>query len=256
MEEVWKLILLAGVGLIAGFTNVVAGGGSFLTLPVLIFTGLPGPVANGTNRIGILIQNLFAIWRFRKLKVFPWRFGLIITIPAVAGAVLGAYLATEISDAAFKKVLAFIMVLITFVSLYFKPTKKLEERTHSGDSLHRVSRKKWLLLIAAFFLVGIYGGFVQAGVGFLILSAIVLSGYDLVHANSIKVFVVFFFTIIALAIFIAKGQVHFARGLALAVGTTIGGQFGAVASVRKGNVFIQRFVTVAILVFAVKLLLG
>ena len=255
MNEIWKLILLAIVGLIAGFVNVVAGGGSFLTLPVLIFAGLPGPVANGTNRIGILIQNIFAVARFHKLKVFPWKFALAVITPATMGAIIGAFMATEISDAAFRKILAVIMIGITFVSLYFKPTKRLqsgEEKVELGS----ISWKKWAGIITAFFFIGIYGGFVQAGVGFLILSAIVLSGFDLVRGNAIKVFVVLIFTIFALGIFISKGQVNWSMGLSLAVGTTIGGQFGAIASVKKGNKFIQKFVTVAIIVFAIKLLIS
>lgn len=255
MIAFWKIPLLVLVGLIAGFVNVVAGGGSFLTLPVLIFVGLPGPVANGTNRIGIFIQNIFAVMRFHKLKVFPWKFALAVIPTSTAGAIIGALLATEVSDAAFRKILAVIMIVITFVSLYFKPTQKLQNGGQSVD-LGEISGAKWVGITVAFFFIGIYGGFVQAGVGFLILSAIVLSGYDLVRGNAIKVFVVLIFTIFALGIFIASGQVNFVLGLSLAIGTTIGGQFGAIASVKKGNKFIQRFVTVAIIVFAIKLLIG
>ncbi len=251
MGQAANLLLLAGVGLIAGFVNVVAGGGSFLTLPVLIFTGLPAPVANGTNRIAILIQNLFAALRFRQLGVLPLRFALAITAPAVGGAVLGALVASGIEDILFRRILAAIMIAVTLFSLYFRPSRRLSQSSNPS-----MTKGKWAAVLLAFFFVGFYGGFVQAGVGFLFLSVMVLTGYDLVRANAIKVFVVFLFTILALAIFISKGQVNFVKGLALAVGNTVGGQLGAVASVRRGERFIQKFVTAAIFVFAIKLILS
>lgn len=249
-----KYILLGGVGLIAGFVNVVAGGGSFLTLPTLIFTGLPATLANGTNRVGLIFQNFFAVLRFKKLKVFPLKFAILVTIPAVFGSILGAHWALRVGDVLFKKILAFFMVTITLISLYLKPTERLKKRTLPENE--HIPIKKWILIIISFFLIGIYGGFVQAGVGFLILSALSLSGYDLIHSNAIKVFVVLIFTIIAFSMFLIKGQVNFSKGLSLAAGMIVGGQLGAVIQVKKGNKFIRNFVTLAIIFFAVKLLIG
>ncbi len=251
----WKLALLALVGLFAGFINVVAGGGSFITLPVMIFLGLPPSTANGTNRVGILIQNIFALWRFHRLKVFPWKFSLMVVSPAVAGALLGANLATIIGQEAFKKALALLMVLVTGVTLYINPVKKLA-RSSSVSDFPDLNLKRWTLTMVLFFLIGIYGGFVQAGVGFFILSAVLLSGLDLVRGNAVKIFVVLIFTVFALGVFLSKGMVNWTAGLSLAVGTTLGGQLGAIASVKKGNKFIQRFVTVLIVIFALKLLLS
>ncbi len=251
----WKLALLALVGLFAGFINVVAGGGSFITLPVLIFLGLPPSTANGTNRVGILIQNIFALWRFYRLKVFPWKFSLMVVAPAVAGALLGANLATIISQEAFKKALALLMVVVTGVTLYINPVKKLAGSSSVSD-FPDLNFKRWALTMFLFFLIGIYGGFVQAGVGFFILSAVLLSGLDLVRGNAVKIFVVLIFTVFALGVFLSRGMVNWTAGLSLAVGTTLGGQLGAIASVKKGNKFIQRFVTVLIVIFALKLLLS
>ncbi len=251
----WKLVLLSATGLFCGFINVVAGGGSFISLPVLIFMGLPPAVANGTNRIGILIQNIFALWRFHRLRVFPWRFSMAVVAPAVLGALLGAHLATVISQELFKKALAFLMVVVTAVTLYLKPVGKLSQG-QKDLSLPELSTKKWAFVLGLFFLIGIYGGFVQAGVGFFILSAILLAGYDLVRGNAVKIFVVLIFTVFALGVFLSKGLVNWEAGLALAVGTTVGGQIGALTSVRRGNKFIQKFVTVLIVIFALKLLIS
>ncbi len=251
----WKLVLLVLVGLFSGFINVVAGGGSFITLPVLIFMGLPPAVANGTNRVGILIQNIFALWRFQRLRVFPWKFSVAVVGPAVLGALLGAHLATVIPQEVFKRALALLMVVVTVVTLYFKPIGRLEGG-REDLSLPELSLKKWAFVLVLFFFIGIYGGFVQAGVGFFILSAVVLAGYDLVRGNAVKIFVVLVFTVFALGVFMSRGLVLWKAGLALALGTTLGGQLGALASVRRGNKFIRRFVTVLIVIFAVKLILS
>ena len=116
-----SVALLFGAGLVAGTVNVLAGGGSFLTLPVLIFVGLPPGVANATNRVGVLLQNVGAVWGFHRHRVLPWRGALWASLPAMAGAVLGTWGALEIGDDAFRQVLAFLMVAVTLWSLWKSP---------------------------------------------------------------------------------------------------------------------------------------
>ena len=245
----FQLAGLFVIGVLAGFINTVAGGGSFLTLPLLIFMGLPGAVANGTNRLGIFLQSLAGVGKFHSHGVFPWRFALIVSIPAVAGALLGAHWAVDMGDAAFKRWLALFMVVMTFVSLY-KPAGTFTV----SDAGYSPAR--WAAIIFAFFGIGLYGGFIQAGVGFLLLAGMALTGHDLVRGNAIKVFVVLVFTIFALGIFIYNGKVDYGLGIVLGVGNSVGARFGASASVKGGNIFIRRFVTVMMLVFAAKLLFG
>lgn len=240
-------ILLFLVGVITGFINVIAGGGSFLTLPLLIFMGLPPTVANGTNRLGIFLQSITAVKQFHKLGVFPVKFAIFAAIPATLGSLLGAYWATIISENSFKRYLAVLMIVITLITMYnpigkFKPK---HESTLSGN------RKVVIFII--FFLIGIYGGFIQAGVGFLILAGMLLTGYDLIVGNAVKTFVTLIFTIFALAIFIMSSKVNFTLGIILGVGNMIGAHFGTTVAVKKGNKFIQYFVTVCIIIFAVKL---
>lgn len=242
-----QLAALFVVGILSGFINTVAGGGSFLTLPLLIFMGLPAAVANGTNRLGIFLQSLAGVGKFHAHGVFPWRFALIVSVPAVAGALLGAHWAVSVSDEAFKRWLALFMVVMTFVSLY-KPKSSF---VLSDDGY---SPRRWAAIIIAFFIIGVYGGFIQAGVGFLLLAGMALTGHDLVRGNAIKVFVVLVFTIFALGIFIHSGKIDYGLGIVLGLGNGVGARFGANASVKGGNVFIRRFVTVMMLVFAVKLL--
>ena len=233
-------LALAAAGLVAGTLNVIAGGGSFLTLPILIFFGLPAGVANGTNRVGILLQNVAAVWSFDRAAVLDRRSLLWAAAPSTVGAALGTWLALQISDQGFQRVLAFLMVVVSLVS-FWRPAPPAQAAARTVP------------LMAGFFLVGVYGGFVQAGVGFLILAATTLGGLDLVRGNAVKVLAVLCFTSLSLAIFAWQGRVSWPHGLALAAGTMIGGVLGARLTVLKGHTWLRTVVTVTVLLFAVKL---
>ena len=248
-ELLWQVPLLIAVGTIAGFLNILAGGGSLLTLPVLIFLGLPSSMANGTNRVAIFIQNIFAISGFRKLGIFPWRIALLCTAPALVGAWFGANLAVDIDDQLFKRLLAVIMLGV----LAFTPWDAMR-RLDLKEA--RLTPLRFTFLIVSFFGVGIYGGFVQAGVGFLVITALLAQGLDLVRINAIKVIVIFFFTAVALAVFIAHDQVDWTLGIAMAVGNATGGWVGTHMAVRKGHDWIKKVVSLTVVVFALKLLFG
>ncbi|MBN2332614.1 MAG: sulfite exporter TauE/SafE family protein [Deltaproteobacteria bacterium] len=240
-------ILLFLFGIIAGTLNVIAGGGSFLTMPLLIFLGLPPTVANGTNRVGILLQNVGAVWGFHRHKVVDWRYVVWAALPATAGALLGAWGAVRIGEQAFKNVLALIMIMVTLWTLW-DPLK-------GADSGGPVAEKPRVWLLAAgFFLVGIYGGFVQAGVGFLVLAATTLAGLDLVRGNAVKVLSILIYTLLALGVFIWQDKVHWPLGLTLAAGTVVGGQLGVHLTVLKGHTWVKKVVTTAVIVLAIKLL--
>ena len=118
MTDPWLYPLLVLAGIVAGALNVIAGGGSFLTLPILIFMGLPASVANGTNRVGIFFQNVGAVWGFHRNRLVDWRSILWAALPASLGAVAGTVLALSIGDAAFRKVLAFLMIAVTLWTLW------------------------------------------------------------------------------------------------------------------------------------------
>jgi uncharacterized membrane protein YfcA len=237
--------LLVLAGFVAGALNVIAGGGSFLTLPILIFMGLPATVANGTNRVGIFFQNVGAVWGFHRNRLMDWKSILWAALPASLGAVAGTVLALSIGDAAFRKVLAFLMIAVTLWTLWDPLAKK--------DPSSRKGSVRLPVLAFGFFLTGVYGGFVQAGVGFLVLAATTMAGLDLVRGNAVKVLSILAFTIVSLAIFVSQGKVLWLPGLVLAVGTFLGGQLGVRFTVLKGHSWVKRVVTITIVVFAVKL---
>lgn len=155
------IFLILITGFIAGIINTMAAGGSLLTLPVLIFLGLPSAVANGTNRVAIVIQSIAATTNFYRKGYFDKKLCFLLSIPAVIGSVIGANLAISISDQLFNQILAVIMV-ITVIFIIWKPAKKTSA-IGNGD----YSKVRKMLGIITFFFVGIYGGFIQAGAGIL-----------------------------------------------------------------------------------------
>lgn len=239
-------LILFAAGCVAGTINVIAGGGSFLTIPLLIFFGLPAGVANATNRVGVLLQNVGAIWGFHRHGVLDWKSLLWAALPATAGAAVGAQGALRVGDAAFQRILAVFMIGITLWTVW-KPPKT---RTGAPSGAPRL----WILALG-FFVVGIYGGFLQAGVGFLILAVTSLAGLDLVRGNAVKVLSIFALTGLALLIFASKGKVEWPMGIALGLGNTLGGIVGVRLAVLKGHAWIQRVVTVTVIAIAIRLLL-
>ncbi len=242
-----QVTALVAVGFVSGFLNILAGGGSLLTLPLLIFLGLPATVANATNRVGVLCQNIFAVTSFRRQGVFPAGLALLCSAPALVGSYLGARWAVDIDEQFFKRLLAGIMIGVLIFTLV-DPMKR--RRTEA------VSFTFWrtAALLVSFFFIGIYGGFVQAGVGFLIIPALLIHGLDLVRTNAVKILVILLFTIPALWVFIQHGQVNWTLGLALAVGNASGGWVASHMAVKKGHDWIKKFVSVTVVLFALKLL--
>lgn len=241
-------LLLFLVGLIAGTLNVIAGGGSLLTLPVMIFLGLPPTVANGTNRVAILIQNIGASWSFHRRKLISGGWLLLAVPPAVVGAVVGTLAAVRIGDLAFQRILAVVLVGAAAWSVW-RPMKSLEEGTPPPP----VGGRRWAFA-ALFFLVGVYGGFIQAGVGFLVLAVTTMAGLNLIKGNALKVALILAFTPLALALFAWSGKVDWAMGFALAAGNFTGAMVGVRLQILKGHKWVRSVVTVTTVVFAIRLL--
>lgn len=238
------ILYFAGVG--AGFINTVAGGGSAISLPVLV--ELVGEsVANGTNRVAILIANLVAVAGFEKDKKVPWKLARTLIPPALVGAALGAWVATRMSPGAIRIAFGFVLILIA-VSVLAKPSRWLEE-------VEPKLRQPWTSVV--FLLIGFYGGFVQAGVGFMLLAGLVFgTGVDLVRGNAAKVAIIAGYTWIALLLFILAGDVDFGLGLVLAAGNSSGAYLAARLAVRKGAAWVRWILVVAALVAAARMLLG
>lgn len=245
--EWYTYILVIGIGIIAGIINTVAAGGSLLVLPVLMALGLPPNTANGTNRIAIFLQNVVGVRQFRKEKVMDFPAGFRVGLPAAAGAIAGAFIAVSLNDRVMKLAIAGVMIAVFFVML-LNPNRWI----NSHESKPPVPY--WVQVIL-FFFVGIYGGFIQAGVGFFLLTGLVLaSGHELLKASALKLFVILLYTPIALLIFFLNRDVDLWMGLVLAVGNMTGAWIGTKIAVKGGAALIRYFVLAAILAAAAKLI--
>jgi len=250
MPMEWYMILaVIGIGFMAGFINTLAGGGSLLTLPLLIFLGLPANVANGTNRVALILQNMVAVGSFRQQRVLDLKTGIRLALPAVIGSLIGAQIAVNLNEEVMEKTIGALLVVMFFIILY-KPDKWVKEQVQTGSVRSKTS---WLQVVL-FFFIGIYGGFIQAGVGFFLLAALVLgAGIDLVRANPIKLLVVLVYNIFALGVFLFNDQVRVGIGLILAIGNMLGAFVGSRMAVKRGAGFVRIILLVTLLLSAAKL---
>lgn len=246
--ETYKFILIILGGFVAGFINTLAGSGSFVTLPLLIFSGLPVGVANGTNRVAILLQNIVSSSSFRRKEVLDIRGALWLGIPAAIGSIIGAQIAIELNEDIMQKTIGIIMIVMLFVII-------LRPKQWQSGSLTHIAGRPTITQLLVFFLIGIYGGFIQAGVGIFLLAGLVLNiGYDLVRANAVKTGIILFFTVFALAVFIKNDQVNWGIGLILSIGNMLGAWVGTKLAVEKGAAWVHRLLIMVIAISALKLL--
>lgn len=239
-------VIAAGFG--AGFINTLAGSGSLITLPLLIFLGLPANVANGTNRVGVLFQNAVSTYTFKQQHVLDVRGALILSIPAIIGSVVGAQIAVNLDERLMRQTIGGLMVAMLIIILV-KPKRWLVGRPEATQ------QRPGILQILIFFAIGIYGGFIQAGVGIFLLAGLVLGvGYDLVRANAVKVVIILLFTISALVVFVLNDQVWWGMGFLLAIGNSLGGWAAAKMAVERGAAFVRWLLITVIIVSAAGLL--
>ena len=244
----WIYPLLVLAGFMAGFINTLAGAGSVISLAVLDLAGLPLAVANGTNRVAILLQTAVGVGRFRKQGKLEIRPHLGIILSAVAGGILGALIAGRVSDLMLRRSIGFCMTL-TLIPLFLNPTRWLK----GNPELEQ--KPVGLLRIITFFLIGIYGGYVQLGVGVFLLTALVLAaGLDLVRGNAVKLLIAFCYIVPALAIFVMNDLVRWDLGLTLAAGNMLGAWVATHEAAKRGAPFIRWLLIVVVIVASVRYL--
>ncbi len=238
-------LILFAVGLAAGFININAGGGSTLTLPTLIFLGLSSSMANGTNRIAVFLQCITGIYSFKKENYHQFDMSFKLALFTLPGAIAGALLSLRIGDETFHKILGAVMIGIIISMLIPKSKYK---------SIDLNNNKITPAVVFSMLVIGFYGGFIQVGVGFLLMAALnYLMKFNLVHVNMHKVFIVALYTIPALFIFILKNDVNWFYGLSLAAGNSLGAYWAAKFSVRGGEKWIKIILIVAVLIMSAKL---
>lgn len=240
-------IILLFAGAVAGFLNVLAGGGSAITIPIMIFLGFDATIANGSNRIAIQVEALTAVAAFKKQQHSDFPLSLKLSLMTLPGGIVGALYAVKIDDELFTKILGFVMILIV-VSLVVPKSELVEH----------AKQHKWKNWLAwpVMFAVGFYGGFIQAGVGFVIMATLLhLYGMDLVKINMHKVFIVMVFTVPAVLVFIVTDNVNWFAAVALSVGMVIGTLIAVKLAITKGEKLVRIVLGISLLIIGGKLLL-
>ncbi len=240
----YPLIIL--VGFLAAFLNTVGGGGSLFSVPILTFLGLPITMANATSRVAILFQNFFAVGGFRSKGVeLPWPYSLYLGLASLGGGLAGALLASHIPDHIFQKIFVVVMVLSVGLVLYDPFKSKGEEKM--------TPKHQWIGVIF-FLFISVYGGFVQAGIGFMVIAVLSLvNNLSLVKSNYVKVFAAIIYTGVSVIVFAYQGMIDWYIGLVLAIGHAAGGWYASRWSVKAGEVWIKRVMVVSLIGMAIAL---
>ena len=244
--ELLNYTYLIIIGFVVGIINTLAGGGSTLTLPILIFMGLPPALANGTNRVGVFLQTAVGVMGFKSKGVSVMPHGLYWGLSATVGSLIGAYWAIDIKGESFNKILGIVLLMVVAFTVFNPKTK--------SGLLERLQGKYFWWSFIAFFFIGIFGGFIQAGSGFFILLVLTqINQLNLIKSNALKSMIVAVYTAAALAVFIYHDEVNWLYGLILAAGQMVGAWISSRWSVKKDDKFIRMFLFVVAIFMAIKL---
>lgn len=243
----FEVFILIFSGVFVGFINTLAGGGTIISLSLFMFMGLPADVANGTNRIAVCFQNLTSTISFHQQKLLDKRKALLLAIPTIIGSIIGAQLSVTINEDTFRKAIGVVMLMMIYF-LIVDPDKWIK-----GQATLQEKKISWIQLLS-FFAIGIYGGFVQVGVGYFLLAGIVLgAGYDLVRANAIKVLIVLLYTSFAMIVFVLNDKVYWQYGLVHSIGNVTGAFIASRYAFRWGASFIRWFIVIIIAITSIDL---
>ena len=249
MDELLRYFLLILGGALAGLINVIAGAGSLITLPILIGLGLPPTVANGTNRISVIMQDVAATYKFIKKKKLPLKESALLGIPTIIGGIGGALFATKLSSEVLN-LLIMIILLLLIIYVIWQPQSWTQKTAIKSNF------KLDVLTIIIFLIIGFYAGFIQAAATYLWFAALLWRlKVDMITADAIKIFLNFILTPIALIIFIIYHQVQFLDGIILGIGSFVGGWYGAKAAIKWSPVFIRTLMIIILVLSAIYMLL-
>jgi uncharacterized membrane protein YfcA len=242
----YPLMIIAGFA--AGFINTLAGSGSIVTLPLLLYLGLPANMANATNRINVIFQNITGSVTFYRGRMLDIRAAAILGAPAVLGSILGAMIAVSLDEKTMRMVIGCAMVMMAILIL-FKSDRWITEHVMAG-----FGKPKWWHMILMFVL-GIYAGFIQLGVGVFILITLVMGiGFDTRHANAIKVGIILIVNLAAMVVFQGNNQINWTLGLIVAVGSMLGAWVAARYAIHWNPKWIYRLLILVVIVTAMDLL--
>ena len=248
------MLLVFAAAFAAGAINAVAGGGTLLSVPTLIWVGVPALDANATSTVGLWPGSIGSVWGYRRELADADRRLFALAVPSLAGGLLGAVLLRLTPSDLFERILPFLILFATFLFMAQEPL----QRRFNLAALHE-ARSHWLSWTMLFqFLVGVYGGYFGAGIGILMLAALSLMGHTDIHQmNGVK-------NLLAVCVNgIAAGYLAFFSDLVLwpdaltmAGGAIVGGVGGAGMARRLGRPAVRRIVITIGFAMALSMMVG
>jgi len=194
----------------------------------------------------LLFQNISAVGGFRSKGIeLPWPYSMYLGLASLGGGLIGSFVASSVADAVFTKIFVVVMFLAVFLIIYDPFKSKGQEK---------MDTKSQIIGTVSFFFIGIYGGFIQAGIGFLVIAVLALvNNLSLVKSNYVKVFAAIVYTAVSVVVFAWQGKIMWMTGFILAIGHALGGWYASRWSVTAGEVWIKRVMIISIIGMAIKL---
>jgi len=244
----WQIISLIFIaGFLAGFINTFAGSGTAINYFLFAILGIPMNVASGTVRLGVIMQAIPLSIGFYKKGQLDIVKGVYISIPVTLGAILGAEIAVHIDIGAFEKLIGAVLLIMLYF-LFYNPDRWIKGKKVLS------TRKVTIGHLLIYLLLGVYGGFLHIGFGIFMIAALVwVSGYDLVKAVAIKLFVVLIYTPFVFLIFVMNNQVEYFIGIVTGFGNLAGGLLAAGLAIKWGAGFVRWILIFVLFVFSLKL---
>lgn len=242
-----KLIATLIIGTISGFIGAIAGGGGLLSVPFLIFLGIPPQITLATNKFGGMGLSFGALYKFIKERKIVWRYAIFLSLFGILGSLIGSRILLTIDTSILQKLIGILLILLV-PTVFLKKSFGIEEKP--------TSRKRKIIGCICYFLISIIASFF-GGMGVITMSiAIYFFGLPMIKANATELFSYSVFSLFSVVIFAFNGIVNYQVGIVLFVGMLIGGYIGAHTAIKKGNEWVKFVFTIVVIASAIKILLG
>ena len=250
--DLWKELVVAGAAFTAGLINSIAGGGTLVSFPALLWVGRDPILANATSTVALWPASLAGVYGFRRELKRGSRLILLFGVPSLLGGVLGAGLLLRTPSEILARLVAFLILFATLLLAVREPISRSLKKTEESEP----TRAWWAGAVLFQFLVGVYGGYFGAGIGILMLAALGLLGFTDIHRmNALKNLLAICINGVAALWFIASGKVYWADVLLMTFAAIAGGYTGARLAYRLGRRFVRIAVIVIGLVMSISLFL-
>lgn len=241
MEESYHILYLLLAGTLAGFMNTVASSGTAVTLPMMIFLGIPPAVANATNRLPLLSGSLMAIIHFHSTKLMPWRKALLLSVPVAIGTAAGALFIGRLSGESIKSVLV-VALGVSVVVILLNRGMDFNRRPGEEAGLTWIS---YMLVL----LVGLWAGAIVLDSAIFLLFVLIFNQrLDIVRANAVKAVLLFTVSIVSILIFAFNGTIDYKAGIVLSIGSVAGSYWGSrFAIMESSRKWVSRIIVAVII---------